>query len=96
MMNKVMNLKECGEKYGSFERDGREYVLLQYANLFADEYVAIAVCLQDEEQNEMIPTYMTSWEITGNDDDESNNADWDNPISVVEYGDYNTKTGVIY
>lgn len=95
-MNKIMSLKECGEKYGSFERDGREYVLLQNAYLALDGYVASAVCIQDEEHDGIIPCYMASWEITGNDDDESYNADWDNPISVVECGDYNVWAGLIY
>ena len=90
-----MNLETMRLENGHFELDGKEYVLLQQAYRDNDVFAATAICMQDEEEDGWKPAYRVTWEIIGDDEDESNNANWDEPESVKEIGECNMVDGRI-
>lgn len=93
---KMMNLEQM-KKNGTVEQDGKEYVLTQEAYRDGEEFTAMAICLQDTADEDGWQTaYRVNWEIIGEDEDESNNADWDNPYSIKEIGKYNMNDGRFY
>lgn len=94
-VKEMMNLEQMKKANGHFELDGKEYVLLQEAYRDGEEFAATAICMQDEEEDGWKPAYRVTWEIIGDDEDDSNNADWDEPESVKEIGECNMEDGRI-
>ena len=94
---KMMNLEQMKIANGHFEMDGKEYVLTQEAYRDGEEFTAMAICLQDTtDENGWQTAYRVNWEIIGEDEDESNNANWGNPYSIKEIGEYNVNDGRFY
>ncbi len=96
----MMNIEEMKTRNGYFDKDGKTYVLLQqaYLSTWYNEpvYEATAIAETDQaDEDGWKPAYQVYWEITDNDEDESNNADWDNPIDVTEVCEYNVNDGRI-
>lgn len=90
-----MNYEEM-RRNGYFKKDGKMYVLLEQAYRIeknGDQYFEAPAIIEGTEPDEdgWIPYYMVSWEITGDYEDDSRNADWDSPEDIEECGEYNVK-----
>lgn len=96
----MMNIEEMKIRNGYFVKDGKTYVLLQQAYLSTrynePAYEATAIVAEDHADEEgWQPAYQAYWEVIDDDEDESNNADWDNPVEVEETCSYNANEGRI-
>lgn len=93
-MKELEKLKENG----TFKKDGKTYILIEAAQLSDNCYESVAICEQDEmDEDGYYPAYSVEWEIINyNMDDESDNCDWENPSDVTKVGEYNPKTRRMY
>lgn len=97
-----MKCNEMKKKNGTTEYNGKGYILTQQAyldyNANRDEYyyTAAAICESDNANEDgWQPCDPITWAVIADDEDESNNADWDNPENVVGCGEYNENDGRI-
>lgn len=104
-MNTLKKVESFEKENGSFEFEGKKYILLQQAYLSDYKcepcYHASAICTTDTvSKDECQPVYTVRWDIDENynaeDMDEGNACDWDNPVDVTESGEYDFSSNRIY
>lgn len=83
------------KKNGYFEQDGKMYVLLKEAYREDADYFEAPAIIEGSRADEdgWVPYYRITWEIIGDHEDDSLNADWDAPEDIEEGGEYNVNDG---
>lgn len=96
----MKNVMESMKKdFGSVEFENEEYVLIQDAYLDGTEYVADAIKVGDEpDEDGYVPIYKVEWEIIYPDtEDEGDRCDWENPAEVRGAGaKFNLEDGSVF
>jgi hypothetical protein len=90
---KMMNISEMKIANGSFEYEGKEFILTDQAYLDDNCYKAIAICLEDTPEDGWQTAYNVRWEILDDYYPEGMQEDmacnWAEPEDVRETGEYN-------
>lgn len=83
------------KRNGYFEQDGKKYVLLREAHRADTDYFEAPAIIEGSKADEdgWVPYYTITWEVTGDDEDDSRNADWASPYDIEDGGEYNVNNG---
>lgn len=95
----MKNVESMKKDFGSVEFAGEEYILIQDAYLDGTEYVADAIKVGDEpDEDGYVPIYKVEWEIIYPDtEDEGDRCDWENPAEVRGAGaKFNLEDGSVF
>lgn len=95
----LYRIKEMEEKFGSVEFEGEKYILIQDAYLDGTEYVADAIKVSDEpDEDGYVPIFKVEWSIVYPDTEDAGDAcDWENPAEVSAIGaKFNLEDGSVF
>lgn len=95
----MKNVESMKKDFGSVEFENEEYILIQDAYLDDAEYIADAIKVSDEpDEDGYVPIYKVEWSIVYPETEDAGDAcDWENPADVSAIGaKFNLEDGSVF